>query len=158
MTEQMGDSAWIGGSFAVSSALQWETPVAPIVPVAPISPAWREQLDARLDHITVLDKFGNLLWVNEAWREFGRLAGSNDPHSGVGTNYLDVCDRAHERGSFEAGIVAHGIRDVIAGIYNSVYFRYGFECPDRRHLFAVRITQHEQHGALRLLVSHERIL
>ena len=158
MMEQMGDSAWMTDSYPVSSNFLWDNSSTTVVPVVTIPKKWHEELDSQEAHITVLDMFGNLLWVNEAWRQFGRMSGSNDPHYGIGTNYLDICDRAHGHGSYEAGVVAGGIRQVIAGTYKSVYFRYGFECPDRRHLFAVRITQRDDHGVMRMCVAHERIM
>lgn len=158
MMDEMGDGTWVNNSFLLGGGLQWETPTVPVVPNVSIPAANRDQWNARADHIAVLDLFGNLLWVNDAWRTFGKLSGMSDANYGVGMNYLDVCDRAQQAGSQEASIVARGLREVIAGLYNSVYFRYGFDCTERRHLFAVRITQIEMHGVPRLLVSHERIM
>lgn len=157
MSEQLGETSWFYTGYTVASGLQWEAAPTLRVPIVTVPSALQDSLDARAEHVSVLDAFGNLLWVNKAWREFGRRAGMVDPAFGVGMNYLDVCGRSQRQGAPEAAIIAGGIREVIAGVYNSVYFRYGFDSPERRNLFAVRVTRLVHHGALRLIVAHERI-
>src|SRR4051794_7262568 len=46
-------------------------------------------------HVALIDRQGVVVSVNRAWREFG-LANGSPATTGLGMNYLDVCDRAAE--------------------------------------------------------------
>lgn len=157
MMEQMGDSAWVHSGYVIDNNLQWDPPVR-VAPAASIPRTLCEELNHKAEQAALLDAFANILWVNDAWRQFGARAELLDANYGAGLNYLDVCDRACEQGSFEAGLVARGLREVISGLFNSSYFRYGFEAEGRRHLFAVRITRLLAQGSAKFSVLHERIL
>src|SRR5205814_7564030 len=68
-------------------------------------------IDALSAHVAILDEAGNILAVNERWRNF---AGSNQlisPRHAVGDNYLAVCDGSAAAGDATAANVAAGIRD-----------------------------------------------
>ena len=158
MSEHIGQTTFAPIDFSSVSGWNWTPTRVPIVPVAPIRSPLQQRLDEQASHVAVLDGFGNLLWVNRAWRQFAENSGLVDPTAGVGMNYLLVCDRAQGTGAYEAKIVASGIRDVIAGTYSSVYFRYGFDCPVQRNLFSVRVTRVSDEEVLRVIVAHERIL
>lgn len=41
--------------------------------------------------MAVLDREGNILEVNETWRQFGESNGLQDPAHCVGANYIEVC-------------------------------------------------------------------
>jgi transcriptional regulator with GAF, ATPase, and Fis domain len=79
------------------------------------------------EHIAVLDKEGNILTVNHAWKTFARQkdAGSlccADP----GANYLRICREAAEKGDAIATDVHDGIRSVLDG--SAAYFDMDFPC------------------------------
>ena len=158
MIEQTGGVHWTHVGFGIEHGMQWEPRVAPIVPVHLIAPATSERFEREPAHVGILDAFGNLLWTNQAWREFPTENRPFDARCRPGVNYLDICDRAFHGGSSDAKVVAEGIRDVIGGRYNAVYFRYGFDGPQQRFLFAVRVTRLRDEQAMRIAVVHERIL
>lgn len=74
----------------------------------------------------VLDCEGTILDTNQAWRLFSHLNGGAPDATGPGANYLDVCDRAAAAGSIEAGLVAEGLRSVLAG--TRTRFDLEYEC------------------------------
>ncbi len=88
--------------------------------------------DSVLDHMAVLDARGTIVSVNAAWQRFAIANGGADgrpaPHSGVGTNYLDVCRRATGPGSDDAQQVAQAIAAVLAG--QSDLFNHEYPCPN----------------------------
>lgn len=70
----------------------------------------------RLDACAVLlDGDGVIIDTNETWRLFTRLNDGDLSATGVGVNYIDVCDRATARGDVTAGRVGDGIRAILAG-------------------------------------------
>ncbi len=68
-------------------------------------------LNAMPAHLALLDGSGVIVAVNQAWRSFAAGSAVEPGGSGVGENYLAVC----EAGAGEARAVAAGIRRVLAG-------------------------------------------
>ena len=114
-------------------------------------------LDSLTSHIAVLDKKGEIIAVNKAWRQF---AGKNDGTAiscGVGANYLEVCDTASGAWSEEAPAVAHGIREVIAGNQAEFSLEYPCPSPSGERWFQIRVTHFGSKRAMKLVVAHENI-
>jgi diguanylate cyclase (GGDEF)-like protein len=117
-------------------------------------------LDSLSEQIAVLDSHGEIIAVNQAWRQFAlgngapRLAGHL-----VGRNYLDAAmpARTHASGPDDSALVGlTGIRDVLAG--NLPYFdmKYSCDTPDELRSFRMRVTP--LRGARNgVVVSHENI-
>jgi signal transduction histidine kinase/ABC-type uncharacterized transport system substrate-binding protein len=64
--------------------------------------------------IAILDDRGTIIRVNDAWRELShRAANDITGEAFVGSNYLDECRRAEQRGCDEARDVREGIQDVL---------------------------------------------
>ena len=85
-------------------------------------------LDSLSAHIAVLDRDGVIFAVNRAWREFARLNG--DLHlqrTGVGVNYLAVCQAAKGSWSEEAEAVADAIQRMLQGKLAEYSIEY--PCP-----------------------------
>ncbi len=74
----------------------------------------------------VLDDDGVIVDTNEAWRLFSQLNGGSAPTTGLGVNYLEVCDRAATAGSEDAGTIASGIRQILSG--DRQRFDYDYPC------------------------------
>ncbi len=74
----------------------------------------RSSLDALSGHIAALDESGNILEVNEAWRRFADENQLTVRDYGVGSSYLQDCEKTLPQES-EAPAYARGIEDVIAG-------------------------------------------
>lgn len=114
-------------------------------------------LDALTSHIAVLDDEGNIIAVNESWRRFAFENELPSVCSGVGANYLEVCDKAEGGWSDEAPIVAAAIRDIIAGRRDDFEIEYPCHSPVEQRWFRLRVTRFRDLEALRLVVDHLNI-
>ena len=113
-------------------------------------------LNALSAHIAVLDGTGRIVSVNEAWRRFGRENGLRDPAGGVGSSYLDVCDRAAGGGDHLAAMVAAGLRSLAAG-GPALALEYPCHGPAEPRWFQLRATRFEAAGETRIAVAHENV-
>jgi PAS domain-containing protein len=71
-------------------------------------------LNALPAHIALLDSEGLIISVNEAWRSFSDADPMQPGKNSIGSNYLDICDRASQEGVLEARLVAKGVRSILA--------------------------------------------
>ena len=87
--------------------------------------------------IAVLDKAGNIMSVNEAWREFGRDNESTDSAFGVGSNYLAVCENGLGQRSDHAEIsdFSSKLRAVLSGESHYEECRYACHSPTEQRWF-----------------------
>jgi diguanylate cyclase (GGDEF)-like protein/PAS domain S-box-containing protein len=116
----------------------------------------RATLDALSAHIAIIDETGTIEAVNQAWREFGRHNAGCD-YDPIGANYLAVCDAATGPCSEEAGEVAAGIRDVLAGRRQLFYQEYPCHSPTEHRWFSVTVTPFADASPARVVVAHENI-
>ncbi len=117
----------------------------------------RSTLDALSSHIAILDADGTIMAVNHAWQEFARGAGCDPYLSGVGYNYLAVCDAVEGDDAQISHTAATGIRTVIAGRQRQFYLEYPCASEDRRRWFALRVTRFGIGELSRVVVAHEDI-
>lgn len=117
----------------------------------------REVLDSLTAHIAVLDRKGRLLIVNAAWRGHASEHGVDRDTSGVGANYLKVCDRAfREQGDELAGKVADGIRAVIEGRLKYFGLEYPCHSPEQTRWFQLHVCPVTA-GHRAVVTAHEDI-
>jgi diguanylate cyclase (GGDEF)-like protein len=97
-------------------------------------------LDALPDATAVLDRTGTIVAVNRAWRLFALDNGGRPDSTGVGVNYLDVCDRAAAGGCADAAEVLNGLQAVLAG--ETVERDRDYPCPSSTsdRWFTLRMT------------------
>lgn len=114
-------------------------------------------LDALSAHIAILNEDGAIIGVNHAWRRFAKDNGYGALHSGVGTNYLKVCDKASQQNSAEAPVVAMGIREIMAGQLDEFQMEYPCHSPVQRRWFVIRVSRFDWYGDVRLIVSHQNV-
>jgi diguanylate cyclase (GGDEF)-like protein len=117
----------------------------------------RSTLDALSSYIAILDADGTILAVNYTWQEFARRAGYDPYRSGVGYNYLTVCDAATGDDAPIARAVADGIRTVLACKQRQFYLEYPCSIKEHRLWFAVRVTRFSSGDQSRVVVAHEDI-
>jgi diguanylate cyclase (GGDEF)-like protein len=115
-----------------------------------------EVVDALPDITAVLDASGTIITVNRAWRMFALDNGGRPEATGVGVNYLDVCERAAAAGCPEAADVMAGLEAVLTGQTIESDREYPCPSPEVGRWFNSRIVPLS--GATRgAVVSHENI-
>jgi len=97
-------------------------------------------LNALSAHLALLDTQGNIISVNEAWRQFADANLLNTAEHAVGRNYLDVCDQAQGDNSSEAYQVAAGIRAVLDGTAKNFSIEYPCHSPTEARWFLLTVT------------------
>ncbi len=85
-------------------------------------------------NVALLDAEGTVFAVNEGWRSFGTTNGLRSEAAGVGTNYLQICERNTE-GDQDAAIVAQGLRDVLSGAQRTFSMEYPCDAPSENRWF-----------------------
>jgi signal transduction histidine kinase len=110
-------------------------------------------LDALPSHIAILDREGNIVAVNEAWRTFASRNGARTNVS-EGVNYLEICDQAHGRDADYAHQFAAGLRAVIQGQQETYSLEYPCHSPAEHRWFIARVSRF---GGDSILVTHDLI-
>ena len=97
-------------------------------------------LDALPDATAVVDRFGVITAVNQAWKMFAVDNQGVPATTGVGVNYLQVCDHAAAAGLADGAAAAKGLRAVLTG--ESVQRDVEYECssPLLQRWYVLRVT------------------
>lgn len=98
-------------------------------------------VDAILSNICVLDGAGNIVAVNQAWRDFASRNSAAVSDGFVGENYLTLCDAVVGDDAPVAAAVAAGIRGVLRGDIHESSHNYPCHSPSEQRWFSVRITK-----------------
>ena len=136
--------------------------------------------DALLANIAILDPEGRIIAVNRAWKRFAtenaglkeqatmpglaseELAvvtedgASEQAPSGLGSNYLAVCEVTEGEDRPYAVSIAQNIREVLAGRMDGET-EYPCMLPDGLHYYLARVSGFEQDGERYAVVAHEDI-
>jgi PAS domain S-box-containing protein len=97
-------------------------------------------LNALPAHIALLDPEGQIISVNEAWRQFAISNGLRTPQQGLGHNYLAACDKATGDKSAEAHQAAAGIRAILAGTAKTFSLEYPCHGPAGRSWYQLSVS------------------
>lgn len=98
-------------------------------------------LDSLGQSLAVVDGAGNILHVNAAWRAFAAQNAGDPELSGVGSNYLAVCDRAVRSGDESAAAILDGLKGVLTGRVPSYLQEYPCHAPSgRQRWFILQAT------------------
>ncbi len=115
----------------------------------------RSILNSLSAHVAVLDRDGQILEVNEAWRHFALENGANDLVGvGIGTNYFEVCGKVKD--DVGAGEAAKGIRDVMEGRLGEFQMEYPCHSESEDRWFQLRVLPLKDSQG-RVVVAHENI-
>ena len=114
-------------------------------------------LNALTSHIAVLNRKGEIIAVNDSWRRFAENNDGTAISCGIGINYLEVCDSATGAWAEEAPVVAHGIREIIAGNQTEFSLEYPCHSPSQERWFEIRVTHFGGKRTKKLVVAHENI-
>jgi PAS domain S-box-containing protein len=106
-------------------------------------------------HIAVLDRDGNIIAVNEAWKRFAYENGNDAIAGSVRVNYLDVCRRSQDYDD-DARRALNGIQAVLQGTLPDFVIEYPCHSPDQQRWFLMSVTPllGERSGAV---VTHTNI-
>jgi PAS domain S-box-containing protein len=114
-------------------------------------------LNSLAPHIAVLNKSGNIVAVNESWKNFAIKNGKTSLFgTAVGTNYYAVCEKASKDNTKEAGEVARGIQGIMDETIANFYLEYEFHSPTERQWFAIGITKFESDEPM-VVITHTNI-
>ncbi|WP_187266065.1 bifunctional diguanylate cyclase/phosphodiesterase [Alkalisalibacterium limincola] len=114
-------------------------------------------LNALPANIALLDGHGYIISVNDGWRQFARTNELPTVRFGVGSNYLDTCDRAHGVDCVEAVPVAEGIRAVLAGRSRKFSLEYPCHSATQQRWFLLEVTPLAANGGEGVVVMHMNI-
>jgi len=114
-------------------------------------------IDSLSAHVAILDEHGQIVETNRAWQNYGRDNGMKESFDSVGVNYFSICEVASDDKDNEAGQVAKGIRQVIAGESDEFLTHYPCHSPDQKRWYAVRVVPFRGEKLSRVIVTHENI-
>ena len=70
-------------------------------------------LNSLPEHIAIVNSNGSIEAVNSAWETYTKCNGGSVQQTGVGNNYLRICDQYEHAGSSDARNVKKGLRKVL---------------------------------------------
>lgn len=114
-------------------------------------------LDSLLHEVAVLDQQGTIIAVNQAWKVFCPGEDGAPNAHGVGSNYLEVCDRVQGPGSADAVHAAVGIRAILAGEQARYQRVYPCETPTANLWFSLTVTPLQEGGQRCAVLVHEDV-
>lgn len=118
----------------------------------------RGVLHALTARIAVLDPRGTIVDVNDAWSRAAANHGGEPGTTGLGANYLRVCERAlasDPDGSARAAL--DGIHAVMSHALPSFELEYHCAAPHGDQWFALRVTRTSRPGAEHVVVAHQEV-
>ncbi len=115
----------------------------------------RRTLQALPAEIAVLDRNGQIIATNQAWRDFatGNTA-ANGSSIAVGANYLEVCRRAASQDELVTPVF-DGLKDVVEGRRLGFSLEYPCHSPEEERWFLMTAAPLEAHGGA--VVTHLNI-
>jgi diguanylate cyclase (GGDEF)-like protein len=113
-------------------------------------------LDALAMSLAAVDAKGDIVFVNEGWRRFGRANGAPDP-DGVGTSYLAICDRAAAAGEATAADFAGSLRALLAAERETFSLCYPCHSPGVERWFEVTGTAFVDGDSRFALLAHQDV-
>lgn len=114
-------------------------------------------LSALPDHVALLDSCGEIVAVNRSWTQFSAQNHGNPFRTGVGQNYLTVCDYAADHGVPDAGELAQKLRDVLAGRRDSIEMEYPCHSSQEMRWFTVTATSLGATVEPRAVIVHRNV-
>ncbi len=108
-------------------------------------------------NIALLSSEGNILAVNEGWKEFAESEGLNLKDYGVGVNYLEISRASEGEDALLAEEAAAGIEEVLEGERDSFTLEYPCHGLDKKRWFLMEASSIHYNGTTYGLVSHKNI-
>ena len=108
-------------------------------------------------NIALINTDGEIVLVNQAWRDFAVSNGMSQNFVSEGVNYLRVCEGVCVDNALEARSFAQGIRDVLDGKLETFSMEYGCHSPEQKRWFLGRVNPFCGDGPRMVVVAHEDI-
>ncbi|MGE0231959.1 MAG: PAS domain-containing protein [Flavobacteriaceae bacterium] len=105
-------------------------------------------------NIALIDQFGTIAFVNEAWLHFACENGMADDAAGVGANYLAVCEGAFGPDAQDARETAEKLRDVLAGNLPGFSMEYPCHSPMKQRWFQMTVSALRREDGVRAIAMH----
>lgn len=115
-------------------------------------------IDAFSPNICILNKAGDILLVNRAWRNFydANSASAIPSDYFIGYNYFKVCNQSEGVDADEADPLVKGALQVLTGELDEFSLQYPCHSATQKRWFNVRVTRFQDDSDY-LLLSHENI-
>ena len=119
----------------------------------------RNALNFASPRIAIMDKYGTIILVNEAWRA---AANRNPPlHKTTalceGANYLEILDKVKGLEKENARETASAIRDLAKNPGKKFVFKYPCHSPSKKHWFIAELSSFHEKENQCLTISHQEI-
>lgn len=116
----------------------------------------RGLLDALPANIALIDSNGEILLVNEAWKNFAQENGMSRQDSETG-NYLQVCENAASQGDPVARQTLNGLKSVLSGEKSLFDLEYPCNSPIQERWFRLNVATVELWGDRCAVVTHSHL-
>ena len=117
----------------------------------------RSTLDGLSYMIAIVDAAGTILYVNQAWLDFGEANQAEMSAIMPGANYLEICQKAEGPESDGAMEFATGLTAVLSGTRSTFAVEYPCHSPDEKRWFIARVTKFPHDSESRAIIAHENI-
>ncbi|MDO9001252.1 MAG: PAS domain S-box protein [Bacteroidota bacterium] len=98
-------------------------------------------LSSLTSQIAVIDYNGNIISVNEAWRNFSLENGeTNLTRTGIGGNYFEVCEKAIIAGDIYSDKALQGIKKVLSKEIDRFEMEYPCHSPEKDGWFILSVS------------------
>ena len=108
-------------------------------------------------NIALINAAGEIVLVNQAWRDFAAGNGMRHELVSEGVNYLHVCQGVCAENAKEAQSFAQGMQAVLDGTTDSFVMEYGCHSPEQKRWFLGRVNPFRGDGPRMVVVAHEDI-
>ncbi|MFM2440975.1 MAG: hypothetical protein RLZZ349_702 [Pseudomonadota bacterium] len=116
----------------------------------------KEAMQSVSARIAILDLKGEIISVNQAWRDMA-FANSNNAGKFLceGVNYLELCDHISSFDKVFSKAMATGIRKVILGEESIYSLKYPCYTPNEKKWFTAKVTSYSNADGRCVVVYHE---
>lgn len=117
----------------------------------------KSALDALASHIAVLNSKGEIIGVNQPWRNFAEENNLSWPDCGVGKNYIAVCEAASGPDADMSRAIGNELRRLLEGASFCLRQMYSCHSPGHRRWFEMYASTFQNQGQTYMVVTHRNI-
>ena len=121
------------------------------------SEALQVAFDALPWRVAVVNDKGFVVAVNTAWHDFTRKNGLSLEASGLGSDYVSVCERGSGAGEEDGRSISNAVHDVLAGGNSEHILEYASDGLPEERWFVVRIKGEVTAGRRYVSIVHQDV-